>query len=421
MTEKHSLITTAYLIRRNNFLSLQMEKQTSIYTTQFWLLCFSNFLFSASFQMMIPELPDYLKEMGGKEYIGYIIALFTLTAGFARPFSGKLTDTIGRVPIMALGSIVCFVCSGVYPFVHTVFGFLLLRFLHGFSTGTKPTATSAFVADTTPEDRRGEAQGMLGIFTATGMSIGPMIGSYLVLWTSMNFMFFTSSAFALFSILILLNMKETLPEDQKQPFSFKLLKIGWADVFEPRVFPAFLVMLLVSFSSGVVLTLISDQTKLLGMTNKGIFFTIYTVASLVVRLFFAKSSDKYGRIPILMISSGILIVSMMLCAFTTSIWIFVLAAILFGFSWGFNTPTLMAWTVDLSHENFRGRAIATTYIALEAGIGIGALVAGYLYKGIIENIAISYYLSALCALISLVYLWKKLVENKNENLNLSEN
>ena len=360
--------------------------------------------------MMIPELPDYLKGMGGKEYIGYIIALFTLTAGFARPFSGKLTDTIGRVPIMALGSIVCFICSGVYPFVHTVFGFLLLRFLHGFSTGTKPTATAAFVADIIPEDRRGEAQGMLGIFTATGMSIGPSVGSYLAKWFSMNFMFFTSSAFALFSILILLNMKETLPKVQKQPFSFKLLKIGWADVFEPRVFPAFIVMLLVSFSSGVVLTLIADQTKLLGMTNKGIFFTIYTVSSLVVRLFFAKSSDKYGRIPILMISSGILIVSMMLCAFTTSIWIFVLAAILFGFSWGFNTPTLMAWTVDLSHESYRGRAIATTYIALEAGIGIGALVAGYFYKGIVENIAVSYHISAFFALFSLIYLWKKLKE-----------
>ena len=123
-----------------------MEKPPSIYTSQFWLLCLSNFLFSASFQMMIPELPDYLKSMGGKEYIGYIIALFTLTAGFARPFSGKLTDTIGRVPIMAFGSIVCFICGGIYPFVHTVFGFLLLRFLHGFSTGTKPTATAASTA-----------------------------------------------------------------------------------------------------------------------------------------------------------------------------------------------------------------------------------------------------------------------------------
>jgi MFS family permease len=384
-----------------------MEKQSSIYTTQFWLLCTSNFLFSASFQMMIPELPDYLSSMGGKEYIGYIIALFTLTAGFARPFSGKLTDTIGRVPIMAFGSVVCFVCSGVYPFVHTVFGFLFLRFLHGFSTGTKPTATAAYVADIIPEDRRGEAQGMLGIFTATGMSIGPTIGSYLAGWASMNVMFYTSSAFALFSILILLNIKETLPKSSKEPFSFKLFKIGWIDIFEPRVLPAFIVMLLVSFGSGVLLTLVADQTKILGMTNKGLFFTISTIASLAVRILFSKSSDKYGRIPVLIVSSIIMIISMIMFAVVDSVWVFVLASILFGFSWGFNTPTLMAWTIDLSHEDFRGRALATTYIALEAGIGIGALMSGYLYKGIVENMAVSYYLSAILALISLVYLWKQ--------------
>ena len=389
-----------------------MEKQPSIYTTQFWLLCTSNFLFSASFQMMIPELPDYLESLGGKEYIGYIIALFTLTAGFSRPFSGKLTDTIGRVPIMAFGSIVCFVCSGIYPFVHTVFGFLLLRFLHGFSTGTKPTATAAYVADIIPEDRRGEAQGMLGIFTATGMSIGPTIGSYLATFTTINVMFYTSSAFALGSILILLNMKETLPKAQKQPFSLKLFKIGWIDIFEPRVLPAFVVMLLLCFSSGVILTLVADQTKLLGMTNKGLFFTISTIASLLVRVLFSKTSDKYGRIPVLIISAVLMIISMIMFAVVDSVTVFVLASISFGFSWGLNTPTLMAWTVDLSHENYRGRALATTYIALEAGIGIGALFAGYLYKGRIENMAISYYLSAFLAFLALGYLWIKQKEHK---------
>ena len=389
-----------------------MEKQPSFYTTQFWLLCTSNFLFSASFQMMIPELPDYLKSLGGKEYIGYIIALFTLTAGLSRPFSGKLTDTIGRVPIMAFGSIVCFVCSGIYPFVHTVFGFLLLRFLHGFSTGTKPTATAAYVADIIPEDRRGEAQGMLGIFTATGMSIGPTIGSYLATFTTINVMFYTSSAFALGSILILLNMKETLPKAQKQPFSLKLFKIGWIDIFEPRVLPAFVVMLLLCFSSGVILTLVADQTKLLGMTNKGLFFTISTIASLLVRVLFSKTSDKYGRIPVLIISAVLMIISMIMFAVVDSVTVFVLASISFGFSWGLNTPTLMAWTVDLSHENYRGRALATTYIALEAGIGIGALFAGYLYKGRIENMAISYYLSAFLAFLALGYLWIKQKEHK---------
>jgi MFS family permease len=185
-----------------------MQKEESIYSLAFWLLCLSNFLFCASFSMIIPELPDYLASLGGREYIGYIIALFTLTAGLSRPFSGKLTDHIGRIPVMAFGSIVCFICGGLYPLIHSVQGFLLLRFFHGMSTGTKPTATSAYVADIIPESKRGEAQGGLGIFTATGMSIGPVIGSFLADELGLREMFWISSLFALLSILILTRMKE---------------------------------------------------------------------------------------------------------------------------------------------------------------------------------------------------------------------
>ena len=127
--------------------------------------------------MMIPELPDYLNRLGGREYVGLVIALFTVTAGISRPFSGKITDTVGRVPVMAFGSLVCFLCGLLYPFLITVAGFLTLRLFHGFSTGTKPTATSAYVADVVPVSRRGEAMGGLGLFTATGMSLGPVVGS----------------------------------------------------------------------------------------------------------------------------------------------------------------------------------------------------------------------------------------------------
>lgn len=100
--------------------------------------------------MMIPELPNYLTQLGGAEYKGFIISLFTLTAGFSRPFSGKLADTIGRIPVMVIGASVCFVIGFVYPMITTVAGFFLLRLFHGFSTGFKPTGTSAYVADVVP-------------------------------------------------------------------------------------------------------------------------------------------------------------------------------------------------------------------------------------------------------------------------------
>ena len=60
--------------------------QPSIYTFQFFLLCLSSFLFFSSFNMIISELPAYLDSLGGGEYKGLIIALFTLAAGLSRPF-----------------------------------------------------------------------------------------------------------------------------------------------------------------------------------------------------------------------------------------------------------------------------------------------------------------------------------------------
>ena len=65
--------------------------------------------------MLIPELPGYLSRMGGEEYMGLIISLFTVTAGFSRPFSGKLTDKWGRIPVMVVGAAVSGIAALLYP------------------------------------------------------------------------------------------------------------------------------------------------------------------------------------------------------------------------------------------------------------------------------------------------------------------
>ena len=199
-----------------------------IYDFQFWLMCLGSFLFFASFNMIIPELPEYISSLGGAEYKGLIIALFTLTAGLSRPFSGKLTDTIGRIPIMVFGSIVCLVAGLLYPVLGTVAGFLILRLFHGLSTGFKPTATSAYIADIAPANRRGEAMGILGFFASIGMASGPVAGSYLALEYSLNTMFYASSVLALASVLVLIGMKESLKN--RESFKFQLLKIKKEDI-----------------------------------------------------------------------------------------------------------------------------------------------------------------------------------------------
>ena len=111
--------------------------------------------------------------------MGLIISLFTVTAGFSRPFSGKLTDKWGRIPVMVVGAAVSGIAALLYPAFTTVWGFLFIRLFHGFSTGFKPTGTSAYIADIVPANRRGEALGISSFFGSIGMASGPAIGSWV--------------------------------------------------------------------------------------------------------------------------------------------------------------------------------------------------------------------------------------------------
>ncbi len=374
----------------------------SIYTLRFALVCLSSLLFSASYNMLIPELPAYLSGLGGAEYKGLIIALFTLTAGFSRPFSGRLTDTLGRVPVMAAGSIVCFVCGFLYPMLGTVAGFLFLRLLHGFSTGFKPTATAAYVADIVPRERWGEALGFHGLCYSTGMAIGPAIGSSIALHYSLNALFYVSSVFALMSILILMNIKETL--EVRQPFSLSILKISRKDIIALEVLPAAVVTFLSYVSFGVILTLIPDWSQHLGIVNKGLFFVVFTVASLIIRFAAGKASDKYGRIRVINLGLVILVVSLIIVGYIDTFAGLMLGSVVYGIAVGILSPALNAWTVDMSHPDHRGKAIATMYIALEAGIGLGALFAGWFYQDAIAKIPMIMYVSAGITFTALLYM-----------------
>ncbi|HEY1008660.1 MAG: MFS transporter [Daejeonella sp.] len=378
------------------------EPKHPIYNLQFGLLCMSSFLFSASFNMLIPELPSYLTSLGGAEYKGYIIALFTLTAGISRPFSGKLTDKIGRVPVMAVGSLVCVICGLLYPLLTTIAGFLLLRLFHGFSTGFKPTATAAYVADIVPAGRWGEAMGIHGLCFSTGLAIGPAIGSELSTRFSINALFYCSSLFALLSIVILMNMKETLVK--KERFKLALLKINRKEIIEKRVLSGSFITFLSYLSYGVILTVISDWGTHLGVANKGLFFMVFTVSSLIIRFVSGKMSDRMGRVTIIKISLILLVVSLMMIGRANSPFYLMCASSLYGVATGMLSPALTAFIIDMSHPDHRGKAVATMYIALEAGIGIGAFFAGSLYISDVTMIPTVLYLISVLTLVAFLYL-----------------
>lgn len=353
--------------------------------------------------MIIPELPAYLSSLGGEDYKGYIIALFTLSAGLSRPFSGKLADRIGRIPVMVMGVVVCVAVSLLYPVLTTVGGFLFLRFLHGFSTGFTPTGSSAYLADIIPFQKRGEAMGIQSLFGSLGMAAGPALGGFIAGIWGVEPLFYLSAFISLFSILILFNLKESLKNKEKPRWDH--LKLNRSELVETRVWAPSLILIFSVFSFGVVLTIIPDYSDHLNMGNKGLFFAVFTIASLSIRVLAGRASDRFGRIPVLKAATLTMVAAMLTVAYADSQWVLLTGAVLYGFSIGMNNPTITAWTIDLSLERFRGRALATMYIALEAGIGLGALVSGWIFANQVENFGKVFGISASVAAIAFLLLW----------------
>ncbi|MEP0266322.1 MFS transporter [Dokdonia sp.] len=389
---------------------MKIQKQ-KIYTSQFVFICLSSIFFSASFNMLIPELPNYLSNLGGSEYKGLIIALFTLTAGLSRPFSGKLTDTIGRKPVLIFGAIVCVITGLFYPILTSVTGFLFLRLLHGFSTGFSPTAIATYVSDIIPENRLGEAMGIQGLCFSTGFALGPALGSYIKLYTDYNALFYSSSFMALLSIILVVRVKETLVHRQK--FKLQTLKISKSDIIAKEALPAACITFISYLGFGVVLTLIPDWSDHLGIINKGTFFIVFTFASIFVRIIAGKISDIYGRKIMIITGLVFLILALLLLGKLDSIYGMLVAATFYGLAMGIISPTVNAWTIDLSNPSTKGKSIATMYIALEAGIGFGALFSGWYYQDVLNKIPIIFYVCAFFAFLGFIYMlfYKKTIVN----------
>ncbi len=352
--------------------------------------------------MIIPELPDYLTALGGADYKGLIISLFTITAMLSRPFSGKLADTIGRVPVMIFGAAVCFICSLFYPIIATLSGFFLLRFVHGFSTGFTPTGTTAYLADIIPLHKRGEAMGLLGTAGSIGMAAGPAVGGAVANQVGLDAMFYCSSFFGLVAIIILIQTKETLKEKVK--FSVGLLKVKNEDIFEPLVLMPCLIMVLVAFSYGAIFTVIPDFGQFVGIKNKGLLFTFLTVASFLVRLLAGKASDRYGRVEVLRVSTFLMGVAMLVIGLASTPQMLIIGVTMYGFAQGSTSPTLLAWATDLSDDRFKGRGIASLYIFMELGIGLGAIFSGWVYGNQSGNFFITFLISGLLSAVAFAYL-----------------
>ena len=360
-------------------------------------------LFMTSFNLILPELNDFLTNLGGEEYKGYIFVYWVISAALSRPFSGKLCDEVGRKPIVYFGLIVSAIMLLIYPLSTGIMMFFIIRFLHGFSTGFQPTGVTTWVSDVVPADRRGEAMGVFGITISIGIGLGQFLGSIIANSIGIEGLFYVSSGLGFLSILLIPGIKE--PLEKKERMRLSHLYVKPREIFDPLVFTPAILMLVAATCTGIVFVTAPDHAKYLGIENKGWFLAFYTLSTMVVRVVAGKFSDKYGRRNNLIVGMLILAASMYITSVSNDSLTYTLSAFAYGVATGINSPALFAWTSDLSNPNYKGRGLATLFICLEVGIGLGAFATNYFYDNTLKTLQFMYFFGALIALIGFVFVW----------------
>lgn len=119
----------------------------------------------------------------------------------------------------------------------------------------------------------------------------------------------------------------------------------------------------------------------------------------------------FGRRRLLLIGMLLLTLSMVMIGLADSPAYFMASSVVFGIATGASSPTIFAWTADLSPDHRRGIGAGTMFIALEFGIFFGAVITNLLYENNIENQFKVFLFGAVMSGLTVIYLiwhiWKR--------------
>ena len=136
------------------------------------------FIDATGFGMIIPLLPFFAETFqAGSVALGVLIASFPLMQFIFSPILGRLSDNVGRKPVLVISILTSAGSFFLFAVANSFFVLLLSRIVAGLATET--AVAQAYIADITSARERSSGIGKVGAAHAAGFIMGPAIGGIL--------------------------------------------------------------------------------------------------------------------------------------------------------------------------------------------------------------------------------------------------
>jgi len=340
---------------------------------------------------VLPVLPRYVHGPldAGNVAVGVVIGSYAITGLMLRPLAGRLADRRGRKPAVLLGSVLVAVAGFLYLLPFGVAGLIAARLVLGAGEGTVFTAGSAWIVDLAPPERRGRVIGLYGLAVWAGLSVGPLIGEVLQHASGYTAVWVFAGAMPLLGALV----ASRLPDPFRPVEQVEHHPLIAREAIRPGA-----ALALGSIGYATVAAFVVLHLEARGVGHGATVFGAFATMVVLTRLIGGDLPDRVGPARVATAAAVTEAIGLATIAVAHSLPVALAGALAMGAAFSLLYPSLSLIVVDRVPETRRGAALGTFTAFFDAGVGLGAPLAGIAaalisYEG-------AFLLSAAIALVS---------------------
>ncbi|ORB32307.1 MFS transporter [Mycolicibacterium parafortuitum] len=346
-----------------------------------WVLVVANVVVALGYGVVAPVLPQYARHFGVSIAAAtFVITAFAVMRLVGAPPAGFLVQRMGERRVYTSGLIIVAVSTGACAFAETYWQLLLFRSLGGIGSAMFTVSALGLMIRISPTDARGRVAGLFSSGFMIGSVGGPILGSLTAgFGLSAPFLIY-GAALLVAATVVFVSLRHSpvvgQPDDEAQtPVPFRT-------VFRHRAYKA---ALFSNFATGwasfglriALVPLFVVEVLGQGPGAAGLALTAFAVGNIAVVIPSGYLSDRLGRRLLLIVGLTLAAVSTALVGFTTSLPVFLVAAVVAGAATGiFVSPQQAAVADVVGNKSRGGTAVATFQMMADFGSIGGSLLVG---------------------------------------------
>jgi multidrug resistance protein len=364
------------------------------------------------FGIIIPLLPFYAETFGATGFtIGLLATSFSLMQFIFAPVWGRLSDRVGRRPIILLGLLGSCLSYLAFGLATTLASLFAARIFAGIAGANIPTA-QAVVADLTTPENRAKGMGLVGAAFGLGFIFGPAIGGFLSRYGYSVPAFFASALSLTNFVAAWFLLPETLKPEHRAIERMGRIDALRAALSRPHL-PLLLLIgfLIVAAFSGYESTfaLFAERTYGFTAASIGYIFAFVGVILVIVQgALVGRVVKRVGEHHVVPASLALVAAGLLMIPATTSVAALLVASGVMAVGMGFNSPSLMSLVSRYSAAEDQGGVMGLTQSLNSLARIVGPMWGGFAFDHL--GIGMPYITSAavmgLAALLAVHALWR---------------